>query len=243
MSEKSSPRKKALVTGAAGGMGLACALKLRSQGWDIVTLDRSPVTDAGLEGVPNINVDLADVDHAIAAARQAIETLGGIDALLHFAAVWSGANWEEATPAEWDRVLDINVKGSFFLVQTVAHAMKAQGSGRIVLVASDSAKIGGVAGGVAYVASKGGTIALTRQLAKALGPHGITVNAINPGVTDTPMTVAWPQALKDDVVRRTPLGRLGRPDDVGDVAAFLASDDARFITGEIVEVNGGFYFG
>jgi NAD(P)-dependent dehydrogenase (short-subunit alcohol dehydrogenase family) len=99
-----------------------------------------------------------------------------------------------------------------------------------------------VQGGPHYVASKGGVIALTRSLAKHLGPHGITVNAINPGVVETPMTQSWPRPVMEAVIQRTPLGRLGTPQDIADVAIFLVSDAARYMTGEIVEVNGGQYF-
>jgi NAD(P)-dependent dehydrogenase (short-subunit alcohol dehydrogenase family) len=121
--------------------------------------------------------------------------------------------------------------------------MVASRSGSIVLTGSDSVNMGGVAGGAAYVASKGGVIALTRALARALAPHGVRVNAINPGVIDTPMTAGWRPEVKQEVTRQTPLGRLGTPDEVASVAMFLASDAARFVTGEVVEVNGGFYFG
>ena len=102
--------------------------------------------------------------------------------------------------------------------------------------------VGGVAGGPAYVASKGAVVGLTHSFAKALGPKGVRVNAVSPGVIDTPMTAGWPQAVKAGAVAQTPLGRLATPEEVASVACFLASDDARFVTGEIVEVNGGFYF-
>ena len=104
------------------------------------------------------------------------------------------------------------------------------------------AKVGGVAGGPAYVASKGAIIGITRSLAKSLGPNGVRVNAVSPGVVETPMTSSWSQTIKNRAKELTPLGRLAQPDDVAAVACFLASDDARFVTGEIVEVNGGFYF-
>jgi len=120
--------------------------------------------------------------------------------------------------------------------------MVERGRGAIVLTASDSVNVGGVAGGPAYVASKGAIVGLTHSLAKALGPKGVRVNALSPGVIDTPMSASWPQALKDAAVKQTPLGRLAVPQDVASVACFLVSEDARFVTGEIVEVNGGFYF-
>jgi NAD(P)-dependent dehydrogenase (short-subunit alcohol dehydrogenase family) len=192
--------------------------------------------------VARFALDVADPRACAAGVSAAVQRLGGVDALLHFAAAWTGNTWEDSDPDEWDRILSVNLKGTFFMAKAVATHMIAQRSGSIVLTASDSARVGGVAGGPAYVASKGGVIGLTRSLAKSLGPHGIRVNALNPGVVDTPMTSSWPAAVKQGAIDRTPLGRLARPGDISDVACFLAGDHARFITGEIVEVNGGAYF-
>jgi NAD(P)-dependent dehydrogenase (short-subunit alcohol dehydrogenase family) len=174
---------------------------------------------------------------------EAAAWLGRIDALLHFGGAWSGRPWNELEPEEWDRISAVNLRGTFFLAQAVAKRMLPNGAGSIVLTGSDSVNMGGVAGGPAYVASKGGIVALTRALAKALGPRGIRVNAISPGVIDTPMTASWAAAIKQDVVSRTPLGRLGQPEDIARVAVMLAGEAAGFVTGEVVEVNGGFYFG
>ena len=128
------------------------------------------------------------------------------------------------------------------LAKAVAERMTSASGGSIVLTASDSARVGGVAGGPAYASSKGGVIALTRSLARALGPKGIRVNAINPGVVESPMTETWPRSLMEQTVARTPLGRIAVPEDIARVACFLASDAAGFMTGEVLEVNGGFYF-
>ena len=168
--------------------------------------------------------------------------LGGIDAFLHFAAIWVGTPWDQSEPAEWDRVVAVNIKGTFFLTQAIALHMVERGRGAIVLTTSDSVNVGSVAGGPAYVASKGSVVGLTHLFAKALGPKGVRVNAVSPGVIDTPMTTSWPKAVKEGAVAQTPLGRLALPDDVALVACFLASEEARFVTGEIIEVNGGFYF-
>ena len=176
----------------------------------------------------------------------AVETatlkFGQLSALLHFAAIWTGKTWDETEPGEWERVLRVNVTGTFFLTRFVVEKMIPHQKGAIVLTASDSAKVGGVAGGPAYVSSKGAVIGLTHSLAKALGPKGIRVNAVNPGVVQTAMTASWPAAVKAKAIELTPLGRLAEPDDIASVACFLASDRSKFVTGEVVEVNGGFYF-
>jgi 3-oxoacyl-[acyl-carrier protein] reductase len=235
-----------IVTGAASGIGRECAAILLRQDTRIaamdVQIDALRTAYAGNSKVEPIALDLASPDSCSAAVEQAVRWLGGVDALIHFAGAWSGTGWEQSDPAEWSRILAVNLTGTFLLTQAVARHMTAAKAGTIVLTASDSAKVGGVAGGPAYVASKGGVIALTRSLARALGPHGIRVNAINPGVVDTPMTKGWPADLKRATAERTPLGRIARADDIADVACFLASDAARFITGEVIEVNGGFYF-
>jgi 3-oxoacyl-[acyl-carrier protein] reductase len=125
----------------------------------------------------------------------------------------------------------------------VAKKMLPHRSGTIILTASDSVNVGGMVAGPAYIASKGGIIAVTRLLARALGPSGIRVNAISPGVVETPMTASWDPAVKAAAVKQTPLGRLALPDDIARVAVMLAGETSSFITGEIVEVNGGSYFG
>ncbi len=189
-----------------------------------------------------IEVDIGKNVQCAAAVTEALKQLGGIDAFLHFAAIWVGTPWDRSEPAEWDRVVAVNIKGTFFLTQAIARHMVERGRGAIVLTTSDSVNVGGVAGGPAYVASKGAVVGLTHSFAKALGPKGVRVNAVSPGVIDTPMTTSWPKAVKEAAAAQTPLGRLAVPQDVASVACFLASEDARFVTGEIVEVNGGFYF-
>ena len=237
----------AIVTGAASGVGKECTRMLVAKGYRVAAMDlraeaiSAAFADAGNQVVP-IAVDIGDIAACQAAVAASIEALDGIDALLHFAAIWVGTPWDKSEPTEWDRIAAVNIKGTFFLTQTVAHHMVARCRGAIVLTTSDSVNVGGVAGGPAYVASKGAVVGLTHSFAKALGPKGVRVNAVSPGVIDTPMTTSWPQVVKDGAVAATPLGRLALPDDVASVACFLASDDARFVTGEIVEVNGGFYF-
>ena len=237
----------AIVTGAASGIGRECTRMLIADGYRVAGVDLK--ADAIVSAFPNagdklfpISADIGDVEQCRAAVETAASKLGEISALLHFAAIWTGKTWDETEPAEWERVLRVNVTGTFFLARFVVEKMIPHKRGAIVLTASDSAKVGGVAGGPAYVSSKGAVIGLTHSLAKALGPKGIRVNAVNPGVVQTPMTTSWSAAVKAKAIELTPLGRLAEPDDIASVACFLASEKSKFVTGEVVEVNGGFYF-
>lgn len=237
----------AIVTGAASGIGRECTRMLLADGYRVAGVDlkadaiASAFPNAGDKLIP-ISADIGDVEQCRAVVETAASKLGEISALLHFAAIWTGKTWDETEPAEWERVLRVNVTGTFFLARFVAEKMIPNKRGAIVLTASDSAKVGGVAGGPAYVSSKGAVIGMTHSLAKALGPKGIRVNAVNPGVVQTPMTTSWPAAVKAKAIELTPLGRLAEPDDIASVACFLASEKSKFVTGEVVEVNGGFYF-
>lgn len=237
----------AIVTGAASGIGRECTRMLLADGYRVAGVDlkadaiASAFPNAGDKLIP-ISADIGDVEQCLAAVETAASKLGEISALLHFAAIWTGKTWDETEPAEWERVLRVNVTGTFFLARFVAEKMIPNKRGAIVLTASDFAKVGGVAGGPAYVSSKGAVIGMTHSLAKALGPKGIRVNAVNPGVVQTPMTTSWPAAVKAKAIELTPLGRLAEPDDIASVACFLASEKSKFVTGEVVEVNGGFYF-
>jgi NAD(P)-dependent dehydrogenase (short-subunit alcohol dehydrogenase family) len=237
----------AIVTGAASGIGRACVLRCVEHGTRVVAMDREmAVLEEALAGVRDrvslLAVDVSDRAACEAGVGKAAATLGHLDALIHFAGIWAGTQWQTSQEPEWDDILAVNLKGSFFMARAAATHMEQRRRGSIVLTASDSVNVGGVSGGTAYVSSKGGVIGLCRSLARNMGALGIRVNAVNPGVVETPMTAAWPAELKAETVRRTPLGRIAQPDDIADVAIFLASDAARFVTGEVIEVNGGFYF-
>jgi NAD(P)-dependent dehydrogenase (short-subunit alcohol dehydrogenase family) len=151
-------------------------------------------------------------------------------------------NTADIEEEHWDRIVDTNLKGSFLVCQAVAPIMMRQNYGRIVLIGSTTARIGGNVGGPHYAASKGGVAALGRALARRMGRSNVNVNTINPGVVETPMTAGWPPEVKSKVIEGIPLARLGRPMDIAGPALFLVSDLASWITGETLEVNGGFYF-
>lgn len=242
-----------VITGAASGMGQAAARLLKTSGAKVVLTD---INGAGLSAIVHelaaagvqtleLQLDVSSAEQTKSVVATAADRFGRIDGLLHFAGVIDAHSIEDTTVAHWNRVININLLGTFLMAQAVGAVMRRQRRGRIVLTASDSARKGASISGPAYAASKGGVIALTRDLAMKLGPDGIAVNAICPGIVLTPMVtkdVGIGQSVIDEVVSRTPLGRLGLPDDMANVAIMLLTDAAKFVNGEIVEVNGGFFF-
>jgi 3-oxoacyl-[acyl-carrier protein] reductase len=245
--------KVILITGAAIGMGQSASRLLVSSGAKLVLCDINTqglaaitreVTAAGVDAI-EVPLDVSSPEQTRAAVTAAVDKYGRIDGMLHFAGVIDIHSIEDTTVAHWNRVININLLGTFLMVQAVSAVMAKQRRGRIVLTASDSARKGASISGPAYAASKGGVIALTRDFAMKLGPSGINVNAICPGIAITPMVtgdVGLSQAVIDEVTSRTPLGRIGQPDDMAGVAIMLLTDATKFVNGEIVEVNGGFFF-
>jgi NAD(P)-dependent dehydrogenase (short-subunit alcohol dehydrogenase family) len=228
--------RRALVTGGLSGIGAATAQLLRAAGADVAVLDR----DKGADVVSDVR-DAAAVDAAVAAAA---ELLGGPpDVLVASAGIYRIAPLLEIDTDEWDEVLDINLRGVFLTGRAVARSLVAAGApGSIVNLASTAALVGDAAEPTAhYNASKAGVVALTRQMAVELAPLGIRVNCVCPGVIATPMLrlmddpEAGERYLRDGV----PLGRLGTADEVARVIAFLASDDAAYVTGAAVPIDGG----
>ncbi len=247
-----SDGKVALVTGAASGIGAAAIRMLLAQGQRVAATDIQAIA---LDGIGDeerhrlvclpcdVSVD-ADCRRAVA---ETVAAFGRLDSLLHFAAIHSVKTWEELDADEFNRVLAVNVTGSFLMAKAAAEVMKTNGGGAIVLTGSGSMNAGGVGGhgrgGPAYTSSKGGIVALHRALARSLGPYGIRVNAVSPGATTTAMTADYSADALKQVGARTALGRIGRADEIAAVAMFLASDAASYISGEIVNVNGGGSFG
>lgn len=170
------------------------------------------------------------------------EKFDRIDTLLHFAGILDRHRLDDVTIDIWDQVMNVNLRGTFLLVQALAPIMRGQKGGRIVLTASDSARMGSLVSGPAYAASKGGVIALTHSFALNLGKDNITCNAVCPGLVMTGMSDSWEKAILENVAKRTPLGRIATAQEVACVAIFLGSDRAGFVNGEVVEVNGGIHF-
>jgi 3-oxoacyl-[acyl-carrier protein] reductase len=239
--------KTFFVTGAASGIGAAATGILAAAGANIGACDRDR---GGLDKLSSkddgsvfpIYADIAEQRDVQNAVRVCYDRFGRIDSMLHFAAILDSTQLDDLTPDTWDKVMAVNLRGTFLVVQSVVQYMREQRGGRIVLTASDSARMGSLVSGPAYAASKGGVIALTHTFALGLGKFNITVNAVCPGLTMTGMSGGWSDDLIGNVAKRTPLGRLAQPEEIARVAIFIGSDAANFMTGEVVEVNGGIHF-
>jgi NAD(P)-dependent dehydrogenase (short-subunit alcohol dehydrogenase family) len=242
--------KVALVTGAQQGIGRAIAVALAREGADVCVnfLDDRDAAErvagevrAGGRKAMVVQGDVArsrDVEAVVAAATR---DLGTPDILVNNAGVFPRAQFLELAEAEWDHVLGVNLKGGFLCAQAAARAMVAAGRPGAIINISSSA-IRGDARGVHYSASKAGVLGMTRAMALALAPHGIRVNAIAPGLTDTQQPRYG--NTEEQIAARAaeiPLGRMAQPEEIARVAAFLASEDAAFITGELIHANGGAY--
>jgi NAD(P)-dependent dehydrogenase (short-subunit alcohol dehydrogenase family) len=238
----------AIVTGTARGFGRAIVRRLARGGARVVAGDINLpgaeetvalVKQDGGEATA-FHLDVSSAQSVQAMVDLALATYDDrVDILVNNAGIWKLLPTEEIREEEWDRILNVNLRGPFFTCRAVFPIMKRQGRGHIVNIASIAARNGGTMAGVHYVASKGGVLALTKKLGKDLGKYGIVVNGINPGTSGTEMTKDWPPSIMEGIVKNTPLGRLVEPTDIADAVAFLASDAARFINGETIEVNGG----
>ncbi|HEX5621445.1 MAG TPA: SDR family NAD(P)-dependent oxidoreductase [Solirubrobacteraceae bacterium] len=234
----------ALVTGAGQGMGAAIAARLARDGHAVAVNDINAETaraTAERIGGAAYPFDVSDPD----AAAAALGELGAVDVLVANHAYMTMAPFEAADPGDWARTIDVNLLGTATLIELVAPGMRERGFGRIVVIASEWGVIGWP-NATAYAASKGGLIALVKSAARALGPHGVAVNAIAPGITDTPQL----QVDADDagislaeMIERyaadVPLGRVGDPADIAEVVAFLCSEHAIALVGQVLQPNGG----
>ena len=241
--------RTAFVTGGSKGLGRAIAERFVEEGARVViadidqeNLDKTLAeTTVDATRLTAINLDVSDFDAVQAAINDAIADIGALDILVNNAGFSPKKNWLEYEISEWQKVLDVNLSGEFFGARAVAEHMMERKSGRIINLSSSAWRHGGVAtgGGMPYTASKAGVIGLTRSLCKALGPYNITVNAIAPGPTPTPMTSSWLSDAEEALKEQIPLRRLGTARDIANAALFLASDEASFITGQCLDVNGG----
>ena len=229
----------ALVTGAASGIGAATTARFREEGATVATLD--------VNGDVDHAVDVRDEAAVEAAVRAVVEREGHLDAVVNAAGVAGGGPVHLLEAEEWDRVVDVNLKGTFLVAKHAAAAMLAQGSGSIVNIASIEG-LEGTEGGSAYNASKGGVVLLTKNMAIDYGRIGIRVNCICPGFIETPMMAAVMEnegmkTYRDKWLEEHKLGRFGQPSEIAAAALFLASDDASFVTGHALVVDGGFTAG
>jgi 3-oxoacyl-[acyl-carrier protein] reductase len=238
----------AFVTGASRGIGRATALSLCRAGFDIVVA--SPAIESNAEvaeeiracngAAMTVNLDVTSPDSVKEAFGRALKDKGRIDVLVNNAGVTRDGLAVRMKQADWDLVMRINLDGGFRCIQAVLPGMMRARWGRIVNIASVVGQAG-AAGQANYSASKAGLIGLTKALAQEMGSRGITVNAVAPGYIETDMTKALPDEAKRKILACVPLARSGKPDDVAAAVKFLASEDAGYITGHVLAVNGGMY--
>jgi len=238
--------RSALITGGGSGIGRAVALRFAEEGAHVFVVD---VNEAAARDTVDAVAALgrraewarADVSDAlqVAAGVEAAESrLGRLDVLVNNAGITRDATIGKLSEADWDLVLDVHLKGTFLCTRAVAPRMRAAGRGAIVNISSISGKIGNF-GQANYASAKAGIVALTKVTAREYARYGVRANAIQPGLIDTAMTRVMGPEMIAQRVKDTPLGRIGRPEDVANVALFLASDLAAFVTGAVVEVTGG----
>ncbi len=238
----------ALVTGAASGIGRACAVELARGGASVAVVDIAredvlaeashTLKAAGAARVASFSADVSDFERAGQVVSETVGQLGSLDILVNAAGVTADAPLWTMTEAQWDRVLGVNLKGTFNYVRAAARVFRERGAGKIVNLSSIEAQRGrfGLAN---YAASKAGVNALTLSAAAELGRDGINVNSVAPGFTRTPMIASLPESVLEEAARESLLGRIAEPEDIARVVAFLCSEDARHITGEVIRVDGG----
>ena len=242
--------KVALVTGSSRGIGRAIALRLAADGCQVVVNYRAGA-DAAAEVVGSIEAaggmaiavqaDVTDAAAVESLIGQTLERFGRLDVLVNNAGVTRDGLLMRMKDEDWDMVIATNLRSVFLASRAVLRPMMRQRGGRIVSISSISG-LSGNAGQCNYAAAKAGIVGFTRSLAKEAGARGITVNAVAPGYVPTDLTSDLPQTLLDEAVKATPLGRLGTAEDIAAAVSFLASDDAAFITGQVLRVDGGMVF-
>ena len=235
--------KRALVTGGAAGLGLAIASALADEGAQVAIWDwRIEAAALPPERFPiTAKVDVSSSAMVEAAAGELLARWGGLDILVNNAGICIPGTVLELTEADWDRVLAVNLKGTFLCSKAFARAMQEQRSGKIINLGSISGKNGGIAAGSAYSASKAGIMCFTMSLARELAPFGVNVNAMAPGVIATDMSKGLSRGDYTAYKQTIPLGRVGEPREVGALAVFLAGPESDYLTGEIIDINGGQY--
>ena len=238
----------AIVTGGAQGIGKAIALTLARHGADVVVtdinLERAQETSQEIEALQvrslAIKANVADVSAAEQMVKETVDKLGKIDILVNNAGITRDNVLLRMKPEEWDQVMEVNLKGTYACTRAALKFMFRQKNGRIVNIASITGLMGN-AGQANYSASKAGIIGFTKAVAREYANRGITVNAVAPGFIDTAMTQAIPEKEREALTRQIPMERLGTPDDVAAAVYFLVSDLSGYITGQVINVNGGMY--
>lgn len=235
--------KAVLVTGGGGAIGSAICRRFAEEGAKVLVADKDEGSASKVAQSIHAQPLVFDISD-YAAAKRAVASCGEIHVLVNNAGWDRFQNFLDTDPAEWEQLIAINLRGPLNMHHLVLPQMAARGSGRVVNISSDAARVGS-SGESVYSACKGGILSLTKTLARELARKGVTVNAVCPGPTDTPILRGFlgegeaGQKVYDALVRAIPQKRVGRPDDVPGIVAFLASDEAAYITGQVISVSGG----
>jgi len=240
--------KQALVTGGARGIGRACAETLAAAGARVavadINLDGARTTAAQLKNGYALYLDLGDPKSISEGCKTLKAEFGKVDILINCGGIISyRAGIGAVSLEEWDRILDVNLRGSFLLCKELMEEMKQLGWARIINFSSMAARVGGIEAGIHYASSKAGLIGLTKSLAREGGPCGLTANAVAPGVITTDPVKQQVGDHEETYTRSIPMRRLGEPQDVANVVLFLASPLSDYVTGLVIDINGGMYMG
>ena len=239
--------KTALITGAGRGIGKTIAVKLAKFGSDIALADMNPINNDVLKETEengtkclSYKLDVTNVDAVDSVVKKIIDETGGIHILVNNAGITQDNLFMRMKPEQWLQVIDVNLNGVFNVTKSVIRTMVKQHSGRIINISS-VVGFSGNPGQVNYSATKSGLIGFTKSLSREVGTRGITVNAVAPGFINTAMTQALNESQQQAILSQIPLGRMGEADDIANAVAFLASEEASYITGTVLHVNGGMY--
>ena len=237
----------ALITGAGRGIGKTIAVKLAESGSDIAIADMNPVSDDVLREIEKngtkclaYQLDVTDVEAVNSVVKKIIDETGGIHILVNNAGITQDNLFMRMKPEQWSQVIDVNLNGVFHVTKAVIRTMVKQHSGRIINISS-VVGFSGNPGQVNYSSTKSGLIGFTKSLSREVGTRGITVNAVAPGFINTAMTQALNESQQQAILSQIPLGRMGEAEEIANAVAFLASEEASYITGTVLHVNGGMY--
>ncbi len=237
----------ALITGAGRGIGKTIAVKLAESGINIAIADMNPVSDDVLREIEEygtkclaFQLDVTDVESVDSVVKKIIDETGGIHILVNNAGITKDNLFMRMKPEQWSQVIDVNLNGVFHVTKAVIRTMVKQHSGRIINISS-VVGFSGNPGQVNYSSTKSGLIGFTKSLSREVGTRGITVNAVAPGFINTAMTQALNESQQQAILSQIPLGRMGEAEDIANAVAFLASEEASYITGTVLHVNGGMY--
>jgi 3-oxoacyl-[acyl-carrier protein] reductase len=238
---KGLANKRVFITGAAGGIGLATAERFYAEGSELILIDIPELASTNLASIfpKNMTYIQGDITQAETLVKLQLEVDKGIDVVINNAGITRDSTLIKMTDEQWDQVIAVNLTAIFKISRMVAAKMKAQGRGGVILNAASVVAHFGNFGQVNYTATKAGVIAMTKTLSKELGKDQIRVNAVAPGFITTPMVAKMPEKVLAMMEEKTSLKRLGKPSDIADAYAFLASDEANYITGTTLNIDGG----